>query len=64
MLKKGNPLIIAALSEGIELYITPEFELLKNTYMDLVKRASREPKSLSSFQVKSNNKRKQPSQQA
>ena len=44
MLKKGNPLIIAALSEGIELYITPEFELLKNTYMDLVKRGLKRTK--------------------
>jgi hypothetical protein len=44
MLKKGNPLIVAALSEGIELYITSEFELLKNTYMDLVKRGLKRTK--------------------
>jgi len=44
MLKKGNPLIVAALSEGIELYITPEFELLKNTYMELVKRGLKRTK--------------------
>jgi predicted nucleotidyltransferase len=38
MLSKGNPIIIDALSEGIVLYKTKEFEILENIFRDFVKR--------------------------
>ena len=38
MLLKGNPMIIDALSEGIVLYKTKEFEILENRFRDLVKK--------------------------
>lgn len=38
MLLKGNPMIIDALSEGVILYKTKEFEILENRFRELVKR--------------------------
>lgn len=38
MLSKGNPIIIDALSEGIVLYKTKEFEILENIFRNFVKR--------------------------
>jgi predicted nucleotidyltransferase len=41
MLLKGNPLIVDALSEGIVLYETKEFEVLKERFNDLVRKGLR-----------------------
>lgn len=38
MLTKGNPTIIDALSEGVILYYTKEFETLSETYKELLKK--------------------------
>lgn len=44
MLKKGNPTIVDALSEGIVLYSEREFEVLKQIYEEMLKKGLRRSK--------------------
>ncbi|MEM4531638.1 MAG: nucleotidyltransferase domain-containing protein [Thermofilaceae archaeon] len=41
MLKKGNPIIVDALSEGVVLYASERFSRLVEVYLELVKRGLR-----------------------
>ena len=41
MLKKGNPIIVDALSEGVVLYASERFSRLVEVYRELVKRGLR-----------------------
>ena len=41
MLMRGNPIIVNALSEGVVLYKTREFEVLEETYRRLVEKELR-----------------------
>jgi len=43
MLSKGNPLIVNALSEGVVLVKTPEFEAPEEAYRNLVRRGLKNP---------------------
>ncbi|MBS7655812.1 nucleotidyltransferase domain-containing protein [Candidatus Bathyarchaeota archaeon] len=38
MLRKGNPMLVDALSEGVILYQNEDFNILRSTYKELVKR--------------------------
>ena len=41
MLMRGNPIIVNALSEGVVLYKTGEFEVLEETFRKLVEKGLR-----------------------